>query len=46
MAEHEYTMEIRFIYKTFICLETIVNKFARLSYNLMENKEEAGMSDK
>ena len=51
MARNEYTKrektgEVRFIYKTFICLENIINKFERLSHNLMENKKEAGMSDK
>ena len=51
MAKNEYTKkektgEVRFIYITFICLETIINKFERLSGNLMENKKEAGMSDK
>ena len=50
MAKNEYiksekTGEVRFIYKTFICLENI-NKFERLSHNLMENKKESGMSDK
>ena len=43
MAENEYykrekTGEVRFIYKTFICLETIFNKFERLSLNLMEKR--------
>ena len=37
-------MEVRFIYKNLIYLENIVNKFERLSHNLMENKKEAGMS--
>ena len=51
MAKNEYTKkdktgEVRFIYKTFICLETINNKFEKLSHNLMENKKNAGMSDK
>ena len=51
MAKNEYTKgektgEVRFIYKTFICLENIINKFEKLSHNLMENKKEAGMSDK
>ena len=51
MAENEYTKrektgEVRFIYKTFIRLETIINKFERFSHNLIENKKEAGMSDK
>ena len=50
MAENEYTKrektgEVRFISRTFICLETIINKFERLSPNLMENKKEAGMSE-
>ena len=50
MAENEYTKrektgDVRFIYKTFICLETIINKFERLSLNLMVKKE-AGMSNK
>ena len=36
--------EVRFIYKNLIYLENIVNKFERLSHNLMENKKEAGMS--
>ena len=51
MAQNEYTKrektgKVRFIYKTFIYLETIINKFERLSHNLKENKKEAGMSDK
>ena len=51
MAENEYTKrektgKVQFIYKTFIYLETIINKFERLSHNLRENKKEAGMSDK
>ena len=51
MANNEYTKrekagEFRFIYKTFICLENIINKFERLSHNFMENKKEAGTSDK
>ena len=50
MAKIEYTKrektgEILFIYKTFICLENI-NKYEMLPHNLMENKKEAGMSDK
>ena len=44
--EREKTREVRFIYKTFICLETIINKFERLSHNLMEDEKDAGMSDK
>ena len=44
--EREKTGEVRFIYKTFIRLETIINKFERFSHNLIENKKEAGMSDK
>ena len=51
MAKNEYTKtektgKVRFIYKTFIYLENIINKFERLSHNLMKNKKEAGMSDK
>ena len=51
MAENEYTKrektgEVRIIYKTFICLKTIFNKLERLSHNLMENKNDVGMSDK
>ena len=51
MVKNEYTIrektgEIRFIYKTFICSENTINKFERLSHNLMENKKEVGMSDK
>ena len=51
MGENEYrkrekTEEIRFIYKTFICLETITNKFERLPRNMVENEKDAGMSDK
>ena len=51
MAKNEYTNrekagKVRFVYKTFICLKNIINKFERLSHNLMENKKEAGMSDK
>ena len=45
-TKREKTGEVQFIYKTFICLETIINKFQRLLYNLMENKKNAGMSDK
>ena len=37
-------MEVRFINKTLICLENIVNNFERLSDNLMEDKKEAGKS--
>ena len=45
MAENEYTKrektgEVRFIYKTFIRLETIISKFERLSNNLMESKKD------
>ena len=51
MTENNYTKrekngEVRFIYKTFICLEIIISKFDRFSHNLMENKKESGMSDK
>ena len=51
MGENEYrkrekTEEIRFIYKTFICLETITNKFESLPRNMVENEKDAGMSDK
>ena len=51
MAKNEYTKrgktgEVRLIYKPFICLENIINKFERLLHNLMEYKKEAGMSDK
>ena len=51
IAKNEYTKrekigEVQFIYKTFICLENIINKFERLSHNVMENKKEAVMSDK
>ena len=51
MAKNEYTKrektgEVWFIYKPFICLENIINKFERLSHNFMENENEAGMSDK
>ena len=35
-----------FFWGTFICLENIVINFERLSHNLMENKKDAGMSDK
>ena len=44
-TKREKTGEILFIYKTFICLENI-NKYEMLPHNLMENKKEAGMSDK
>ena len=46
------TGEVLFIYKTykkyktFIWLETIMNKFERLSHNFRENKKDVGMSDK
>ena len=52
--EREKTGEVQVIYKTFICLETIINKFdERLLHNLMNNlnklhnlnKKDAGMSD-
>ena len=46
VTKRQKTGEVRFFYKTFICLENIVNKFERLSHNLMENKKEEGMSDK
>ena len=51
MAKNEYTKrektgEVRFIDKTFICLGSIINKFERLSHKLIENKKDAGMSDK
>ena len=52
MAKNEYTKrkkagKVLFIYETFICLENIINKFeSRFSHKLMENKKEAGMSDK
>ena len=42
----EKTKKVRFIYKTFICLETINNKFETISHNLMENKKDAEMSEK
>ena len=50
MAKNEYTKrektgEVCFIY-TLICLENITDKFERLLHNLMDNKKEAGMSDK
>ena len=44
-TKREKTGEVRFIYKTFICLENIINKFERISQNFMEKKE-LGMSDK
>ena len=51
MTENEYTKretigEVWFIYKTFICLETIIHKFEMLLHKLMENEKDAGMSDK
>ena len=51
MAENEYTKrektgEVRFIYKTFTWLKTIINKFDRIWYNLIENKEDAEICDK
>ena len=51
MAQNQYTNrdktgEVPFIYKTFICLENIINDFERLLYNLVENKKEAMISDK
>ena len=50
MSQNEYKKrekigKVRFIYKTSICLENIINKFVRFSHNLMEKKE-VGMSDK
>ena len=45
-AKREKSEEVRFIQKTFICLENMINKFERTSVNLMEDKKEAGMSDK
>ena len=51
MAENEYTKrvkigECRLIYKIFICLEAIINKFEKLLHSLPENKKDIGMSDK
>ena len=43
-TKREKTGEVRFDLKTFICQENAINKFKRLSINLMENKKEAGMS--
>ena len=44
--EREKTGEVQVIYKTFICLETIINKFdERLLHNLKVNKKDAWMSD-
>ena len=45
MAKNEFTKrekieEVRFIYKTLSCLERIINKFERLSHNLMEKKKQ------
>ena len=47
MAENENTKrkktgEVRLVYKTFIGLETIIHKFERLSYKLMEIKKKQG----
>ena len=45
--EREKAGDVQVIYKTFICLETIINKFdERLLRNFMVNKKDAGMSDK
>ena len=38
--------EFRLIYKTFICLEAIINKFEKLLHNLPENEKDIRMSDK
>ena len=45
-TKREKTGEVRFTCKTFLYLESIVNKFERFSQNLMENKKEAGMGYK
>ena len=47
MAKNEYTKrektgEVWFIYKTFICLENIINKFERLSQNGWKIKKKQG----
>ena len=51
MAENECTKrektgEVRFICKIFISLDTIINKFERLSHNLMENKNHTKVINK
>ena len=41
--ERKRTANIRFVQKIFICLENIISKFERFSYNLMENKKDTGI---
>ena len=50
--EREKIGEVRLFYETLICklcnyfdCKTVVNKFERLSHNLMENKKDTGMSN-
>ena len=45
-TKREKTEEGRFIQKTFICLENIINKFERLSHNLMEEKGQGWATNK
>lgn len=45
-TKREKTREIRFNQKTFVCMESMINNFERLSRNLTGNKKKAEMSDK
>ena len=53
MAENEYAKGEKKLRKfdsftrlSFVCLETINNKFETISHNLMENKKDVEMSEK
>lgn len=45
-TKREKTREIRFNQKTFVCMESMINNFERLSRNSTGNKKKAEMSDK
>ena len=45
-TKREKTGEVRFMYKTFICLENIINKFERISQNFMKKKKQGWATNK
>ena len=45
-TKNEKTGEVRFILKTCICSENIINKFKRLSHNLIEDKKQGCATNK
>ena len=44
-TKREKTRKVRFMKKTFICLENVIKKFARISHNLMEKKKQGGATN-